>query len=327
MIGVGISLSVVLLAAVSAWIAVTWARPHRGGLLVMVGGAALTTAIIAMLPRERIVTSRHREAFFLSWTLSLILFITVAAELDTGVRSPIVLLLFLTLVYAALSYPRWAVAVISCVSLLSVLGLGLLSTPLSGSATQPVYLGGLMLTLAISGVMCMLQARIQEQARAELGRLSRSDPLTGCLNRLGFGERLSAELASAEQGGPQLSLILLDFDGFKLVNDLHGHAAGDELLRWAAQAMSTALRPGDCLSRLGGDEFAALLPAADAQQADAIAARLQLALSLRICASAGTASTATDGTDPDLLHHRADERLYAIKRARDERAAAPVAAT
>jgi diguanylate cyclase (GGDEF)-like protein len=325
MIGVGVSLSVVLLVAVSAWIAATWSRPHRGGLLAMVAGAALTTAVIAVLPREPIVTSRHREAFFLTWSLALILFITVAAELDTGVRSPIVLLLFLTLVYAALSYPRWAVAVISIVSLLAVLGLGLLRSSQSGAPGQPIYLAGLMITLAISGVMCMLQARIQEQARADLGRLSRSDPLTGCLNRLGFAERMADELRRASQGGPDLSLLLLDFDGFKLVNDLHGHAAGDELLRWATQTMSGALRPGDCLSRLGGDEFAALLPATNPEQAEMVAARLQLALSARISASAGTASTAVDGTDAELLHRRADERLYAIKRTRVGLGAATVA--
>ena len=256
MIGVGITLSAVLLVAVSAWIAATWDRPHRGGLLAMVAGAALTTVIIAMLPRERIVEGRYRELFFLSWSLSLILFITVAAALDTGVRSPIVLLLFLTLVYAALSYPRWAVAVISVVSLLSVLGLGMMNGTLSSAPTQPIYLAGLMLTLAISGVMCMLQARIQEQARVELGRLSRSDPLTGCLNRLGFSE----QLAAPGRVDPGMSLVLLDFDDFKAVNDVHGHAAGDELLRWAAQTMSSALRPGDFLARLGGDEFAAVLP-------------------------------------------------------------------
>ncbi len=319
MIGVGITLSAVLLAAVSAWIAATWDRPHRGGLVAMVVGAALTTVVIAMLPRERIVDGRYRELFFLSWSMSLILFITVAAALDTGVRSPIVLLLFLTLVYAALSYPRWAVAVISVVSLLSVLGLGMMNGSLSSAPTQPIYLAGLMLTLAISGVMCMLQARIQEQARVELGRLSRSDPLTGCLNRLGFSERL----AGPARTDPGLSLILLDFDDFKAVNDVHGHAAGDELLRWAAQTMSATLRPGDFLARLGGDEFAALLPGTNSEQALVIAERLQLALSARVFASAGVASTETDGSDPELLHQRADERLYRAKRARGDGAGRP----
>ena len=186
MIGAGLWLSVVLLAAVSAWIAATWGRPHRGGLAAMVAAAALATAIVAVLPRERIVTGRLREPFFLTWSVALIVFISVAAGLDDGIRSPVVLMLFLTLVYAALSYPRWLVAVVSVVSLLAVLLLSFLSHPHGGGLTDPVYLGGLMLTLAVTGVMCIYQARIQEQARSELGRLSRCDYLTGCLNRLGL---------------------------------------------------------------------------------------------------------------------------------------------
>lgn len=78
----------------------------------------VATAIIAAVPHERIVFSRWREPLFLSSSLSLIAFITIAAGLDTGVRSPVVLMLFLTLVYAALSYPRWMVALVSAVSLL-----------------------------------------------------------------------------------------------------------------------------------------------------------------------------------------------------------------
>jgi diguanylate cyclase (GGDEF)-like protein len=315
MIGVGLWLSGVLIVAVAAWVAATWGHPHRAGLAVMVAGAALTTAAIAFLPRERIVDSRLREPFFMSWSLSLIVFIAVAAALDSGVRSPLVLLLFLTQIYAALSYPRLAVAVLSIVSLLVVLVLSLFDTDRSGGPTDPVYLVGLMLTLSCSGVMCVLQARIQDQARKELARLSRSDPLTGCLNRLGFAERLGQELRQS----PGVALVVLDFDGFKAVNDQHGHAAGDELLKWAAETMTQALRPSDVLGRLGGDEFAALLPGASAEQARLVADRLRLALSARVCASAGVASTEVDGGEAEVLHHRADERLYRAKRSGRDR--------
>ncbi|HET9102320.1 MAG TPA: GGDEF domain-containing protein [Solirubrobacteraceae bacterium] len=315
MIGAGVALSVVLLAAVAFWVAETWSRPHRGGLLAMVACAGAATAIIAALPHERIVLSRWREPFFLAWSLSLIVFITIAAGLDAGVRSPVVLMLFLTLVYAALSYPRWLVAVVSAVSLLAVLLLSQVGPSGTGAPTNPVYLIGLMLTLAVTGVMCVLQARLQEQARTELGRLSRSDALTGCLNRLGFNERMAIELARGGDGG-QLSLIVLDFDGFKTVNDDFGHSAGDELLCWAGRTMREVLRPGDALGRLGGDEFAALLPGVAAPEARQVADRLRLALSARIGACAGVAGTPDDGLDLERLHHTADERLYASKRAR-----------
>ncbi len=182
MIGAGVGLSVLLLLAVSVWIVETWQRPHRGGMVAMCVCAAVATAIIAAVPHERIALSRWREPFFLSWSVSLIAFITIAAGLDAGVRSPVVLMLFLTLVYAALSYPRWMVALVSAVSL------------------------------------CVSQARLQEEAQAELGRLSRSDPLTGCLNRLGFAERMAIELAAAHPEHSPVSLVVLDFDDFKIIN-------------------------------------------------------------------------------------------------------------
>jgi diguanylate cyclase (GGDEF)-like protein len=316
MIGAGVGLSVVLLAAVSVWVAETWQRPHRGGLVGMCGCAAVATVIIAVVPHERIVLSRWREPFFLSWSLSLIAFITIAAGLDAGVRSPVVLMLFLTLVYAALSYPRWMVALVSAVSLLAVLVLSQFGGTGGGPPTDPVYLAGLMLTLAVTGVMCVSQARLQHEARAELGRLSRSDPLTGCLNRLGFAERMAIELAAARAGHAPVALVMLDFDGFKTVNDALGHSAGDELLCWAARAMTEALRPGDALGRLGGDEFAALLPGLGPEAGRQVADRLRLALSARIGACAGVASTTEDGLDDEQLHRCADERLYAAKRHR-----------
>jgi diguanylate cyclase (GGDEF)-like protein len=314
MIDAGVSLSAVSLVAVGAWIGVTWSSPHRGGLAVMAAGASITTVLIAAVPRARIIDSRHRELFFLAWSLSLIAFITVSAGLDAGVRSPMVLMLFLTLVYAALSYPRWAVAVVSGVSLLAVVALSLIAGTGGHGPTDPVYLGGLMLTLAITGAMCIWQSRLQQEARAELERVSRADPLTGCLNRLGFGERVAKELARVRAGGPGLALVVIDFDGFKAVNDQFGHSAGDELLCWGTGAMMGVLRPGDALGRLGGDEFAALLPEAGTDQARRASERLRFALSARISASAGIAAAPEDGTEADALHHRADERLYEAKR-------------
>ena len=323
MIAAGIWLSVLLLACVAAWIAVTWTQPHRGGMLAMAAGAALVTAIIAILPHERIVASRWREPFSLSWSLSLVAFIAVAAGLDDGVRSPIVLLLFLTLVFAALAYPRWAVAVVSGASLLAVVALSQVSGRHGSGPTGPVYLVGLMLALAVTGAMCIVQARIQEQIRAELQRVSRADPLTGALNRLGFEERMAGELRRAGHAATSTALVLLDLDDFKAVNDRLGHAAGDELLCWAVQAMTGALRPGDALGRLGGDEFAALLPATELSEAELIVARLARALSPRISACAGAAATGADGDGPELLHHTADGRLYAAKRGRGAPPAVP----
>jgi GGDEF domain-containing protein len=162
-------------------------------------------------------------------------------------------------------------------SLLAVLVLSQIHAPAAGP-TNPMYLAGLMLTLAVTGIMCILQTRLQQQAREELSRVSRVDPLTGALNRR------------------------------------DGHAAGDELLRWAVSVMRATLRPEDGLGRLGGDEFAALLAGIGRQEAEQVADRLRLALSLRVSACTGTAATDVDGAIPEVLHRCADKRLYASKR-------------
>ncbi len=189
------------------------------------------------------------------WLSVLLLACGAAWIAVTGVRSPIVLLLFLTLVFAALSYPRWAVAVVSGASLLVVIVLSQVSDGHGGGPTGPVYQVGLMLALAVTGAMCIVQARIQEQIGAELERVSRADPLTGALNRLGFEERMAGELRRAGHAATSTALVLLDLDDFKAVNDRLGHAAGDELLCWAVQAMTRALRPGDAVP--GGRPIAA----------------------------------------------------------------------
>src|SRR4029450_8123770 len=96
--------------------------------------------------------------------------------------------------------------------------------------------------LGLTGVLCVWQSRLTERQRDELAELSRTDPLTGSLTRRGFAERLDAELQRAEREGGEVALIQLDLNGFKAVNDRHGHAAGDELLRWVGSRLPDLLR-------------------------------------------------------------------------------------
>jgi diguanylate cyclase (GGDEF)-like protein len=119
-------------------------------------------------------------------------------------------------------------------------------------------------------------------------------------------------------------VAILDVDRFKSVNDEHGHAAGDEVLRAVAERVGGALRAGDLLARIGGEEFALLLPGADLHNAAEIAERLRGLIaatpmtaggsSLRITASLGCAVLSGDETTAALLA-RADARLYEAKRA------------
>jgi len=168
-----------------------------------------------------------------------------------------------------------------------------------------------------------LAARVQEQAN--------HDPLTQLPNRRFFEQWLGYSLAQARRDGAPLALLFLDLDGFKAVNDRHGHKAGDELLVEIARRLRQTVRESDILARLGGDEFALLAPnAKDGRELAHVAQRLlqvlddpgQPALSDQpISASIGVALFPEDATDVQGLFAAADAAMYAAKRAGKNRIA------
>lgn len=146
-----------------------------------------------------------------------------------------------------------------------------------------------------------------------LAEQARRDALTGLVNRRGWEEALAAELARARRTGAPLSVLMLDLDGLKVLNDTHGHQAGDRLIASAADAWVARLRPTDVLARVGGDEFVALLPGCGQTTAVQVADALIAALPPGGSCSAGIAEW--DGIEPGAaLVARADQALYAGKR-------------
>ena len=111
----------------------------------------------------------------------------------------------------------------------------------------------------------------RHRQEAELRHLADHDPLTGLLNRRSFERALEQHLARVRRYGLQGAILMIDLDGFKAVNDAHGHVTGDALLASAAARLRERLRTSDLLARLGGDEFAALLPAAGREEAEHVA--------------------------------------------------------
>ncbi len=144
---------------------------------------------------------------------------------------------------------------------------------------------------------------------------SRHDSLTGLLNRRAYEERLAIETARARRYDYPLSLCLLDLDGFKAINDLLGHPAGDDVLRKVAAAIDEQ-RLADDTFRLGGDEFAVLMPQTTAAQAASAAQRLTAAIDCVQTSGAGVGASygvAQGGADPASLHANADRELLAAK--------------
>jgi diguanylate cyclase (GGDEF)-like protein len=154
----------------------------------------------------------------------------------------------------------------------------------------------------------------------ELEQRATTDDLTGVANRRRFREELEREVASAERHGYPLSLLLLDLDGFKAVNDTFGHERGDEVLKAFARLLKQRARRSDLVARVGGDEFAFLLPHTTYPEADSLARRIELLMDERadelgVGASVGISTLVRDMSPDDLLND-ADRRLYAAKRGR-----------
>lgn len=175
-----------------------------------------------------------------------------------------------------------------------------------------------------------LQREVAERQRAEeqIRHQATHDVLTGVANRLLFNERLASACLRAARTPERFALVYVDIDGFKPVNDRHGHAAGDALLVDIADRLQQRLRASDTVARLGGDEFALILEGiGDAETALRLAEEIRAGLCegyavtidsgivpLRIGASIGVALFPDHGREPQALIHAADLAMYAAKR-------------
>jgi diguanylate cyclase (GGDEF)-like protein len=166
-------------------------------------------------------------------------------------------------------------------------------------------------------------AEVNAQLAAALARaqeLASFDELTGLLNRRAFHERLRIEIAAQRRHGEAATLILLDLDHFKAINDQHGHQVGDAVLRLTAQTLKGLLREVDLLARWGGEEFLIFMPRTSVEEGHKAAERLRMALAsacvepteLHFSASFGVAEMHT-GLTLDTALSRADQALYAAK--------------
>jgi len=182
--------------------------------------------------------------------------------------------------------------------------------------------GSLVVLVGLFGFYRWAKSR-ESAAAKRIEHLAHFDPLTELANRTLLAEMLEREVMRAKRSERGFALLMFDLDGFKLVNDTWGHAAGDKVLAMVAERARSCMRASDTVGRLGGDEFLAILPEATHEGALQVAEKLREAMSApyplgkhtaKLGASVGVSYFGEDGDDAESLQRSADVALYEAKR-------------
>jgi len=202
---------------------------------------------------------------------------------------------------------------------LPVLAAGALAAAAHRGPLPPVWLI-LVVPGACTSVLQAVSGRLRRE-RDQLQHAAFSDPLTGLANRRLLMSMAQHEIARHQRNKTRLVVVMIDLDGFKLLNDRYGHAAGDQLLRDVADALTATLRRQDTIARLGGDEFCVIAP--ETENARALADKITDAVAHAaggiqgLQTSVGVSVFPDDGITIEPLMRAADDRLLAAKRSRN----------
>lgn len=196
-------------------------------------------------------------------------------------------------------------------------------------ALRPSLIVTAIVCILVTLIVLALLLRVIRHYQAELEGIAWRDPLTSLLNRRAFIDRYAAIRNQHQRNGQPLSLLLVDIDHFKEINDRYGHNAGDRVLKGISEILTEAVRPSDLVTRWGGDEFLLLLSGTDSDNAREIAERIRTRISLepdlaaiseqRLTVSIGVAEQ-RDNFDLDRHVQEADSGLYRAKKAGRDRA-------
>jgi diguanylate cyclase (GGDEF)-like protein len=283
------------------WVAATFPiSPEAPVTLARVVGVVCLVGAVLILRFGRRMPPRAFQVAAIAGTLTNSLLVS-ACTTDYGAALNSFAYLWIG-IYVGQFFEQRAVRV-QCAVIVVASGIALKISGLPGMGTAWVMIAG-------SSVLASeALARVNSRLRRQLT----TDPLTGLLNRAGFADAAERARAMAVREEGPVSLALIDLDGFKRVNDLRGHAAGDELLVDLGRAWRGELRGSEVLARLGGDEFVLVMPGAAAVGAEAALERLHAASATEW--SVGVVEWGR-GETLDRAMARADAELYRAKRAR-----------
>ena len=312
----------VFLAAVAVFVAVTDAFPDTavGIELLVAAGILFVVFVQDLLPVPGLGHLRY-------WVQAVVAigFMTLLVGMSGGLSSPFLPGFFLIVAGASLAIDGLAPVLLSLLAGLAYTFAGLLvARPGTSLPTELVWLGFNLVTLALLAYLGTMTGREQRHARDAAIRLSRFDSLTGLYNRSYFFSAMDGEIRRAVRMGRGFSLLMLDVDDLKAVNDTFGHQSGDRLLRAVTGILQRSIRGTDVAARYGGDEFVVLLAETEPSGAFVVAEKLRsdiagLALrvddrSMQTSVSIGLVAYGEDGATIDTLIRSADAAMYEAKR-------------
>lgn len=257
-------------------------------------------------------------------TFVMLLFITWVLWFTGKLASPLINTYLLVIITSALTLGKLVTMLEMALIAACFVLLG--ESASAGSIFSPVYLGGLAGQLAPMILVAYITTMFSADIRYGLNRarlLAETDELTGLYNMRGFSIMVDRLFAQAVRYKRPASMLMIDSDSLKAVNDTHGHEAGNRLLRLVAKCIAGELRHTDVLARYGGDEFVVLLPETAANRAVEVAQRIRRAIEsapldfdgiqIKTTVSIGLACYPEDGRSIDAIQARADRAMYAAK--------------
>ena len=274
--------------------------------IMLMNSAVFASAITALLFGSVIISNRP-GTFPTIYSLYLVYLACSALTNDNRVVGA-------SLLMSMVGYTAWATS----------LEFGWMGTPTAEVVANQTTLPGHLARLAVLGAVGFSSA-LSASRGMDLHRLSMQDGLTGVLNRHAFDHCLRMQAKRSEELGRPLSIAMIDVDSFKALNDEHGHAVGDEVLRWLALNLEQSVRGSDLVTRYGGDEFVVAFLDTDHERLDERLEELQHRIRtadfrspsgdpVSISVSIGVARVPREAEAIDRALETADRRLYAAKR-------------
>ncbi len=319
-IGFGIFLAETVV--VIGYLTMTPEGPHRSILWAVVV-FWLLLALVGMFLAPAVASKPWCVTYSVTWTALSAFGVGIVAVLDNGMNSPILILLLLPLIYGTLMFTPRAAGICGIAALVSLALVALIDRDVASSPGRTFLLfaaltGASVLTVAAAINRTHIEQH-EAQLQAALADMAAIDELTGCAIRRVLRQRMEEEIIRSVRSQSPVSLLMIDVDQFKAINDTYGHVVGDHVLASIGAVLRNSGRAFDVVSRIGGDEFALLLPDTDVSGAVRVAERIRrdlpAAVEVPVTLSIGVGTL--DRSTPSVEHllDDADFALYQVKRA------------